>query len=147
MARNRDERYERAMLLSQDLRALNLQPEPMLTQSVHNTSAPTNGSRKELGKVIIQPPKRPRMPIPPYLNLGQAPANEPVVHAPATPATPQKDTKVTSPTRKQEIDVEGSTGTFIPALQHDTSRQNPPSLKRKTSTPQPFWRKIFKSPH
>jgi serine/threonine protein kinase len=146
MARIRDERYERAMLLSQDLRALNLQPEPMLTQADLNTPAPTNERRKERGKVIIHPPKRPQMPISPYLNPGktQPPANEPVVHS---PATPQKDANESSPTRKQEIDTEGPTGPLKPALQRDTPQQKSPSRKRKTPTSQPFWRKIFKSPH
>ncbi len=146
MARNRDERYERAMLLSQDLRALNLQPEPMLTQADLNTPAPTNERRKERGKVIIHPPKRPQMPISPYLNPGktQPPANEPVVHS---PATPQKDANESSPTRKQEIDTEGPTGPLKPALQRDTPQQKSPSRKRKPPTSQPFWRKIFKSPH
>ena len=145
MARNRDERYERAMLLSRDLRALNLQPEPMLTQADLNTPAPTNERRKERGKVIIHPPKRPQMPIPPYLNPGktQPPANEPVVHS---PATPQKDAKESSPTRKQVFDTEGPTDPLKPALQSDTPQQIPPSRKQKPPTSQPFWQKIFKSP-
>src|SRR5438132_772619 len=66
MARDRNERYEQAMLLSRDLRALNLKPETQLSKTVIKPPVNANGQQIARGKTTIQPPKRPQLPPPRY---------------------------------------------------------------------------------
>jgi serine/threonine protein kinase len=164
MARDRDDRYEQAMLLSRDLRALNLKPTPSFTQTAGPPSS-TNGQRPAHGKIVIHPPKRPQMQPPRYLELEntQPPVNEPVANSPAQPVetsqTPASSSKPTasqqasiesSPHSEPEIDTEGPTGPLAYAPPTTTlPPQNHKSRERKRKTPsrQPFWQKLFKPPH
>src|SRR5437764_3673932 len=70
MARDRNERYEQAMLMAQALHALNLQPPTYLSPCAASGSHLRTGERKSSReRVIIQPPKRPQMQPPRYLDL------------------------------------------------------------------------------
>ncbi len=147
MARNRDERYEQAMLLSRDLRALNLKPPANLSSTEINPSLNTKG--QHMARVVVQPPKRPQMQPLRYTDLENIPppSKEPVVHSPA-PTRDQQRAKESSPTTEQKIDTEGPTGPLEPILQLDTEKQPQPrqkSRKKKTVKQRPLWRKIFKS--
>jgi len=162
MARDRDDRYEQAMLLSRDLRALNLNPTPSYTQTAGPPSS-TNGQRPAHGKIVIHPPKRPQMQLPRYLELEntQPPVNEPVANSPAqpvetsqtpasasTPTASQQSPIESSPHREPEIDTEGPTGPLAYTPHIATPPQNHKSRKRQRRTPsrQPFWQKLFKPP-
>lgn len=149
IARDRNERYEQAMLLSRDLRALNLKPASPPAPAAFSAPTPTNGHHPERGKVVVQPPKRPQMQIPRYSELDKTSVKEPLERTPTTPvpASPRQDIKESIQPGKQEIDTEGPTGPLEPAPQSHPPQQKSPSRKRKTPSHQPFWQKIFKSPH
>ncbi len=91
MARNRDERYAHAIVMAQELRALNLKA-PVYPGS-SSTTVPADSSRRTLpgareGRVLppVQPPKRPQAQRPPYLDVSleatQPPASEPTASPP-----------------------------------------------------------------
>src|SRR5438132_5933349 len=68
MARNRNERYEQAMLMAQALRALNLQAPthfspgtPGAPGAASGSPPKTNESKTSRERVVLQPPKRPQM--------------------------------------------------------------------------------------
>src|SRR6267154_4819711 len=71
MARNRDERYEQAMLMAQALRALNLQASTHFSPDTPGVASgsplKTNESKTSRERVVLQPPKRPQMQRPLYL--------------------------------------------------------------------------------
>lgn len=150
MARNRDERYEQAMLLARDLRALRLQPATHLNATEIDPSLNPKGHHMARGKVVVQPPKRPQIQPPRYTDLEnmQPTVKEPVVHSPV-PSQAQQTSREASPTSKQKIDTEGPTGPLEPILQPDTEQQQHQqkrkSHKEKTVKQRPLWRKIFKS--
>lgn len=159
MARDRDQRYEQATLLSRDLRALNLKPAPMLPQTASSPPASTNGQRMARGNGVIRPPKRPQMQLPRYLDLEntQPLINEPLAISPAhpvqaptsspasAPKLSQQATAEASPVSEPEIDTEGPTGPLAPALHIEIPPQKQQSRKRKTPSQQHFWQKLFKS--
>ena len=87
MARNRDERYENAGLMAQDLRSLNLKS----TQNVatRNTKLSANAyQRSNYEGIVVRPPKRPQIQRPRYLNIEttQPPPGETSEHSPGEPA-------------------------------------------------------------
>ena len=70
MARHRDERYENASIMAQDLRNLHLQAPATVT-----------GKLRQLGPregIVLRPPKRPQVQRPPYLEpeAARSPARE-----------------------------------------------------------------------
>src|SRR3984893_9918572 len=78
MARDRNERYEQAILMAQDLRALDLQmPQQPTIRS--------NGNRPAREKVVINPPKRPKTHLPRYL---EQPPPSAAAGQQAPPSTP-----------------------------------------------------------
>jgi len=148
MDRNRDERYEQAMLLSRNLRALRLQPATHLSATEIDPSLKAKGHHMARGKVVVQPPKRPQMQPTRYADMEnmQPTIKEPVVHSPV-PTQAQQLSREASPSTKQKIDTEGPTGPLEPILQPDTEQQQhkQKSRKKKTAKQRPLWRKIFKS--
>jgi eukaryotic-like serine/threonine-protein kinase len=145
MARNRDDRYERATLMAQALRALNLKaladasPGAIPASSIH-----PNGHRLSQRKGFIQPPKRPQPPTQQNrsvdLEITQIPPGEAItpsllIHPPSA-FKPE-----ISRTREQEIDTEGPTG----PLNHDTQQPSGYKLlsQSKPTKRQRFWRKLF----
>ena len=79
MARKRDDRYEHANLMAQDLRALRLQaPGPIAAPSGASSPARQPGQREG---IVVRPPKRPQAQRPRYLEweATQLPASEPNV--------------------------------------------------------------------
>jgi eukaryotic-like serine/threonine-protein kinase len=90
MARNRDDRYENAGLMAQDLRSLNLRSaqsapnrEPKLTAHVNQRSSHEG--------IALRPPKRPQIQRPRYLDLEatQPPPGETNEHSPGEAALEQ----------------------------------------------------------
>lgn len=156
MARDRQQRYEHAMLMAHDLRTLNLRPP---TTSPLPPVQPQKPGRE---RMVIQPPKRPQMPPPRYLDLEQtqppplqpqppsvpsAPPPTPVIQSPALP--PQQSHKINNAVPVSQkpgttVDTEGPTGPL------DATRPVSPHGQQEidmlnTSKRPAFWRKIFKS--
>lgn len=149
MARDRNERYEQAMLLSRDLRALNLKPETQLSKTAIKSPVDANGQQVTRGKTVIQPPKRSKLPPSRYYDqkYTQPPVSEQVTHSHTPPET-QQVTKESPSINEQKIDTEGPTGPLEPAPQTNTEQQQREQLlrKHKTTNQRPLWQKIFKSP-
>lgn len=143
MARNRNERYEQAMLMAQALRALNVQAP---THFLPDTPLKTNESKTSRERVVLQPPKRPQMQRPLYLDLTHSPPGKPIASEPAPPVSPSPLATVSaepSLVNAQEIDTEGPTGPLGPPLAQreiEQFEQRSPELTKR----QPFWRKLFK---
>src|SRR3989440_5692703 len=150
MARDRNERYEQAMLLSRDLRALNLKPETQLSKTVIKPPVNANGQQIARGKTTIQPPKRPKLPPPRYYDQEYTwPAvNKQAAHS-YTPPETQPVTRVSPSIKEQKIDTEGPTGPLEPLPQTNTEHQQrvQKPRKHKTANQRHLWQKIFKSPH
>jgi serine/threonine protein kinase len=152
MARNRDERYEHAGLMAQDLRRLNLRP-PAVTATrdpILPTTANQRGSREG---IVVRPPKRPQVQRPRYLDLEatQPPPGESRKHSPGEPALEQ------SPHQGKAIDIdyqdEVPTKPLGPTMDPDTLTQQKveqaqPPTKTNSETRRTLWRqlqRIFKS--
>ena len=154
MSRDRHQRYEQAILMTQDLRALNLRPAvptmpvtPPSPQSVSPVIAHQQKTARE--RIVIQPPKRPQMQPPRYLDLVQTqpPPPEPVAQSPvAAFVSPVHDRPTQeASTNSHEVDTEGPTGplgaTNILSPREQKEQDMLAAAKRRT-----FWQKIFKSP-
>ncbi len=149
MARDRNERYEQAMLLSRDLRTLNLKPETQLSKTVIKSPVNANGQQVTRGKTVIQPPKRPKLPSSRYYDqeYTRPTVSKQAAHS-RTPPETQKVTKASPSINEQKIDTEGPTGPLEPLPQTNTEQQQRrrKSRKHKTAKKRPLWQKIFKSP-
>ena len=90
MARDRSKRFEEARLMSQAVRALNLQP-PDPSSYVPNIQS-TSGPKK-----VVQPPKRPQVARPRYREMepAQSASAEPVIQIPVSPAINEQYVNVT----------------------------------------------------
>jgi hypothetical protein len=75
MERNRDERYEHATLMAQDLRDLRLQAPGHASFGVSSQARPSGPGPRE--SLVIRPPKRPQAQRPRYIDWEQQPASEP----------------------------------------------------------------------
>src|SRR5437764_6016730 len=134
MARNRNERYEQAMLMAQALRALNVQAP---THFLPDTPLKTNESKTSRERVVLQPPKRPQMQRPLYLDLTHSPPGKPIASEPVPPAPPAPLATVSaepSLVNAQEIDTEGPTGPLGPPLAQreiDQFEQRSPELTKR----------------
>ncbi len=150
MSRDRNLRYEQAMLMAQDLRALHLKPStqpaqespsspPQITMTpLSNEHDPHHPVRQ---RAVIQPPKRPQMKPPRYLDLEmtQPPPSEVVEYfSPVQPPQAAPD--------EPAIDTEGPTGPLIQPSA-TTKRQQRAHKARKNRAQRPFWRNLFKTPH
>src|SRR5438105_3999053 len=159
MARNRNERYEQAMLMAQSLRALNLQAPTHFSPDTPGVASgsplKTKESKTSRERVVLQPPKRPQMQRPLYLDLTHSPSGKPIASelvppvppAPPVPPVPPAPLATVSAepplVNAQEIDTEGPTGPLGPPLgqrEIEQIEQRSPELTKR----QPFWRKLFK---
>ena len=152
MARNRDERYEHAALMAQDLRKLNLRSSPVIATRDPNLLSTANqrGSRES---IVIRPPKRPQVQRPRYpdLEATQPPPGESREHSPGEPALEQ------SPQQGKSIDIsyedEVPTKPLGPIMDLDTLTQQKveqaqPPTQTNPETRRTLWRqlqRIFKS--
>ena len=90
MARNRDERYEHAAFMAQDLRTLNLRP--FLVTATRDPNFPSTANQRGSRESIVKrPPKRPQVQRPRYLDLEatQPPPGEAREHSAGEPALEQ----------------------------------------------------------
>ncbi len=137
MARDRAERFEEARLMSQALRALNLQaPDPTSYASNSQPSQPLPQQKK-----VIQPPKRPSAARPRYLDQtsAQSPPAEPVPQPPASPIQAQPESEPVN--RESEEEPTGP-------LELISLPQNDEPEQQDTQEQRTFWRqmkRIFKS--
>jgi len=148
MARNRDERYENAGLMAQDLRSLNL-------RSMQDTATPdsklsaTSNQRGLHESTALRPPKRPQVQRPRYLDLEatQPPPGESREHSPGEPALEQ------SPQQGKAIDIdykdEVPTKPLGPIIDLDTLTQQKveveqaqPPTKTNPETRRTLWRQL-----
>ena len=145
MSRDRNLRYEQAVLMAQDLRALHLKPptspaqEPpaspqigIIPQSNGHDSQHPNRQR-----IIIQPPKRPQMKPPRYQDIDMTPPSPSEMVEYFSPVQPPQTS------REPEIDTEGPTGPLVPPSS-PTKRQQRAHKSRKNKAQRPFWRNLFK---
>ncbi len=90
MARDRSERFEEARLMSQAVRALNLQP-PDPSSPVPNMQSTSRP------KKVVQPPKRPQVARPRYREMepAQSTSAEPLIQMPTSPAANEHSVNIT----------------------------------------------------
>ena len=148
MARNRDERYENAGLMAQDLRSLNLRSIQDAATRDPKLSA-TSNQRVSHESIALRPPKRPQVQRPPYLDLEatQPPPGESRQHSPGEPAleqSPQPDTAI-------DISYEDEVPTkpLGPIMDLDTLTQQKveveqaqPPTKTNPETRRTLWRQL-----
>jgi len=154
ISRDRHQRYEQAILMAQGLRALNLRPAaptmPVTPPSPQIVSPVLSHQQKVAReRIVIQPPKRPQMQPPRYLDLEQTqpPPPEPVAQSPvvAFVSPVHNQPAQAASTNSHEVDTEGPTGplgaTNILSPREQKEQDMLATAKRRT-----FWQKIFKSP-
>ena len=146
MARNRDERYENAGLMAQDLRSLNLRSMQDAATPDSKLSA-TSNQRGLHESTALRPPKRPQVQRPRYLDLEatQPPPGESREHSPGEPALEQ------SPQQGKAIDIdykdEVPTKPLGPIIDLDTLTQQKveqiqPPTKTNPETRRTLWRQL-----
>ncbi len=153
MTRDRNERYEEAMLMAQDLRRLNLKPSTQLFPG--SSSGSTRAPRE---RTFIQPPKRPQMQLPRYLELEATqppPAgtltsdylNPPVSPSPVQASIEPAGIALQQPLKvEEEIDTEAPTRPLEQATpQGGRSKAAPKRKRRKRSFWQQVGNKLFRS--
>ena len=103
MARQRDDRYEHATLMAQDLRALRLQA-PGIPQPGANGSVRQPGQREG---IVVRPPKRPQTQRPRYPDRDreQPPASEPTDQQPGQASQETTPESATNSAAEQPEDV------------------------------------------
>jgi serine/threonine protein kinase len=153
MARDRTERYEQALALAQDLRRLDLRPPapPQLSSGIKPriTAAARPPSRE---RVVIKPPKRPQIRIPPYLETESAPpqsAQEVPTSKPLSPQSPREIQQMpteplpVNPPPTFERDTEGPTGPLeqvsTPAQPPEEQRHN---ISHREKQQRSIWNKV-----
>nr|HET6901562.1 protein kinase [Ktedonobacteraceae bacterium] len=150
MSRDRNQRYEQAMLMARDLRSLNLRPVAQeTTEPPERFPITPNESRTQpppRPKVVIHPPKRPQMHIPRYMDLEMTPPppTEQVEVFSPMPQEPDFAESPTRPTNIPEIDTEGPTGPLGPPSPIERREQRAQKA-RQNKAQRSFWRKIFKT--
>jgi serine/threonine protein kinase len=152
MARNRDERYENAGLMAQDLRSLNLRSTH--GAAARNTKQPaTVNQRSSHADIVIRLPKRPQVQRPRYLDLEatQPPPAESSEHSPGEPSLEQSPQQNKTIYRGFEDEV--PTKPLGPIKDLDTLaqqkvKQAQPLTKTNPETRSTLWKqlqRIFKS--
>jgi serine/threonine protein kinase len=148
MSRDRQQRYEQAILMARALRTLNLMSG---THQAPSTIAPLLPPQQQAARerIVIQPPKRPQMQPPRYIDLEQTqpPLPEPVVQSPITafsPPSTEQPTQMAAVT-SHDVDTEGPTGPLSAANILSPHRQKEQDMltvaKRRR-----IWQKLFKPP-
>jgi eukaryotic-like serine/threonine-protein kinase len=146
MARNRDERYEHANLMSQDLRGLNLRAPtiPGLPSQNARQHTPREG-------LVIRPPKRPQVQRPRYLDMEptqplqpsqtqQSPASESIV--PHSPENPFEESPVPS-VEAAEHSMEGPTRPLETVQNPDTSSESGEEESTSSDSRRKIWQRLF----
>jgi serine/threonine-protein kinase len=146
MARNRDERYENAGLMAQDLRSLNLRSKQDAATRNPKITASANQRSSHEG-ISIHPPKRPQAQRPRYLDLEatQPPPAESSDHSSGAPALEQSPKQGTVIDKDYEDEV--PTKPLGPILDLDTLAQHKleqaqPSTKTNTETKRTLWKQL-----
>jgi serine/threonine protein kinase len=150
MSRDRQQRYEQAILMARALRALNLMSG---TPQASSTIAPLLSLRQQAARerIMIQPPKRPQMQPPRYIDLEQTqpPLPEPVVQSPITafspPTTEQPAPAQMAAVTPHGVDTEGPTGPLSATnilSPHQQKEQDMLTVAKRRR----IWQKIFKPP-
>jgi eukaryotic-like serine/threonine-protein kinase len=152
MARNRDERYEHASLMAQDLRTLNLMPSTG-TASHDSDSSSAGKQRGSREGMVIRPPKRPQVHRPRYLDLEatQPPPGESREHSPGQ--SPREPAHEQSPTPGRTVNYEDEVptrplGLLTDADTHSTQQTENSHVPTTPETRRTFWRqlqRIFRS--
>jgi len=149
MARNRDERYEHAAFMAQELRALNLRS--FTTTASHNPTSPSptrqQGPREG---IVIRPPKRPRVKSKRYLELEatQPLPDESTQHSSRQPHTEPVYEQPTSPDRTGEYEDKVPTRPLGPITSMATNSRRSEQATTNPAIRRTFWRKVqrlFKS--
>jgi serine/threonine-protein kinase len=160
MCRDRNLRYEQAVLMAHDLRALHLQPPtPLIPESPSRPMTPPYGQffqHPPHDRIMIRLPKRPQMQPPRRSDMGtmspiqppqptQPPPTERVEYV--SPATLRQQVPPEPPSTAliSEIDTEGPTGPLAPPLP-TTKRGQRAQKARKNKARHSFWHKLFKTP-
>ncbi len=87
MSRDRQQRYEQAILMAEALRTVN-SAAPLAPSAIAPLSSPRQQTTRE--RIVIQPPKRPQMQPPRYIDLEQTqpPLPEPAAQSPVVAFSP-----------------------------------------------------------
>lgn len=144
MSRDRQQRYEQAILMARALRSLNLlSAAPQASSPIAPLLPPQQQAARE--RIVIQPPKRPQMQPPRYIDLEQTqpPPPEPAAQSPVTAFSPPaaQMAAVTS----QDVDTEGPTGPLGAAnilSPHTRKEQDMLAIAKRRK----IWQKLFKPP-
>jgi eukaryotic-like serine/threonine-protein kinase len=150
MARNRDERYEHANLMSQDLRALNLRAPTLPGLPNQNTRqhTPREG-------IVIRPPKRPQIQRPRYLDKEstqplqssqpqQSPVSGSIVQTsvPHSPAKTPEEPPAT-PVKTAEQSLEGPTRPLESVQNPDTPSEFGEEESTSSDPRRTIWQRLF----
>ena len=149
MARNRDERYEHATFMAQELRALNLRS--FTTTASHNPTAlsPARQQGPQEG-IVIRPPKRPRAKSRRYLELEatQPLPDESTQHSSRQPHTEPVYEQPSSPDRTGEYEDKVPTRPLGPITSMATNSRRSEQATTNPALRRTFWSKVqrlFKS--
>ncbi len=146
MARNRDERYENAGLMAQDLRSLNLRSSTGSTTRERKLPASVNQRSSNEG-IVIRPPKRPQVQRPRYLDLEatQPPPGKTSEHSPGEP-TYEQSPKLG---KRSDTDIEDEVPTKplgpiidLAALTQQKIEQAKPSTNTTSETKRTLWKQL-----
>ncbi|GAC1618218.1 MAG: hypothetical protein NVS4B7_10510 [Ktedonobacteraceae bacterium] len=142
MARDRNARYEQAILMAQDLRALNLKAQPHTGPSL-----PIDGHKAAREKIVVQPPKRPQMQLPRYLDsaITQPPPTEPAVDistSSASLAGPVDPPLVKAQQAEIKVDAVDIDGPTLPL--GSTSLKKEKQQHKPLKPQRPFWKRFFR---
>ncbi|MEO8972324.1 MAG: protein kinase [Ktedonobacteraceae bacterium] len=151
MSRDRQQRYEQAILMAQALRSLHLKPvvpqTPITIQSISPLLPHLQQTAKD--RIMIQPPKRPQMQPPRYIELEQTqpPPPELMAQSPVTAFSPPviNQPSPVTPVISYDVDTEGPTGPLGVANTLSPHEQNGQDM-RTAAKRRTFWQKIFKQP-
>jgi eukaryotic-like serine/threonine-protein kinase len=146
IARNRDERYENAGLMAQDLRSLNVRSKQgVVTQDPKISAIAIQQSMHE--SIVMRPPKRPQNQRPRYLELEatQPPPGESSEHSPGGPALEKSPKQEVAIDKDYEDEV--PTKPLGPILDLDTLaqqkvEQSQLSTKTNPETKRTLWKQL-----
>lgn len=148
MSRDRQQRYEQAILMARALRTLNLlSAAPQTSSTIAPLLPPQQQGARE--RIVIQPPKRPQMQPPRYIDLEQTqpPLPEPTPQSPITAFSPPANEQpaLMAAVTAQDVDTEGPTGPLSATnilSPHTHKEQDMPEVAKRRK----IWQKLFKPP-
>ncbi len=148
MSRDRQQRYEQAILMARALRTLHLMSgTPQSPSTIAPRLSPQQQAARE--RIMIQPPKRPQMQPPRYIDLEQTqpPLPEPTAQSPITafsPPTTEQPAQLAAVT-PHSVDTEGPTGPLSATnilSPHQQKEQDMLTVAKRRR----IWQKLFKPP-